>query len=78
MSVEAYRQARLACELARNILKEHDIAELVRAIEHSEALGPMLDPTLYRDKRKQMEEDRRVFEGALAFLRAWEPARRKR
>lgn len=70
---EAYKEARIACQLARTILKAHedDFAELLRAISRAETLGPILDPTLYRDKRKAMDEDRKVFEAAAAFLRTW-------
>jgi hypothetical protein len=68
---DAYRNARLACELARNLLREHDFGELLRAIGRAEALGPMLDPTLYREKAGAMDEDRKVFEAAARFLGAW-------
>lgn len=69
--IEAYRSARLDCELARNILQGHDFGELLAAISLADSLGPVLDPTLYREKHGAMAEDRKAFEAAAAFLRTW-------
>lgn len=68
---EAYINARLACEIARNVLRGHDLAALIGNLDRADALGPFVDPTLYREKRRAMQEDREVFAAAAAFLRAW-------
>lgn len=68
---ESYIAARMACEVARNLLRGHDFAALLAAISKADALGPMLDPTLYRDKHVAMAEDEKVFRAAVAFLAAW-------
>jgi hypothetical protein len=69
--IETYQQARIACELARNLLSSHDFQELLRAIERAESVGPIVDPTLYRAKAAAINEDRDVFAAALKFLRTW-------
>lgn len=69
--VSEYQSARMACELARNILAAHDLGELLRAIDVADAAGPMFDPSLWMRKQAAMAEDRRVFSAALKFLGAW-------
>lgn len=36
--------------------------DMLNAISQAEAIGPILDPTLYRDKASRMMEDRRLLE----------------
>lgn len=69
--VGRYRHARLACELVRNLLQQHDFSQLLRDIESADAIGPMVDPSLWMKKGKAMDEDREVFRAALRFLGAW-------
>lgn len=68
---DSYISARMACEVARNLLTGHDFEELLRDIGDADALGPMIDPTLYRDKSRAMAEDAEVFRAALRFLDTW-------
>lgn len=68
---EEYISARLACEMVKDLLKQHNFSELLSAIDRADTLGPMLDPTLWRDKRQVMMEDRKVFEVAKRFVEAW-------
>jgi len=68
--IKAYRDAVIATQIALAVLVPHDYTELLRAIEHADAFGPLLDPTLWRDKQKAMNEDRKMLEAARAFVEA--------
>ena len=68
---ESYITARMACEVARKLLEGHNFDELLADIDRADALGPLLDPTLYREKHRAMEEDAEVFRAALRFLSTW-------
>jgi hypothetical protein len=63
--VAEYQGAVIACALARQILRAHDIPAILAAIEHAHAIGPILDPTAYREKGKAMEEDRELLTAAM-------------
>lgn len=62
--IEEYRAAMAAVVLAAYMLSSHDIPALVRAIEHTDTMGPMLDPTLWMKKGKAMREDREMLMAA--------------
>jgi hypothetical protein len=66
-----HRSARLACEMARNLLAQYDFDALIQACNKAEAAAPLLDPTLWMKKGRAMEEDREVFARAEHFLAAW-------
>lgn len=63
--IEDYHSALLACITAAKVLQQHDLAKRLRDISTADTLGPMVDPTLWRDKHKAMYEDREVLEAAL-------------
>lgn len=65
--VEEYRAAVTACALACRFLQAHDIPKLLRDIEHAEATGPIFNPTLWIEKHKAMEEDKKLLSAALAL-----------
>jgi hypothetical protein len=65
--IAEYRAAVLACHMARQILQLHELPTILDAIERAGAIGPVLDPTLYRDKAKAMEEDREILRAAMAL-----------
>jgi hypothetical protein len=67
--VATYRDALAACITAARLLELHPIGDLLRDIDRAGSIGPIVDPTLYRDKARAMEEDRRVFESALPLWR---------
>lgn len=71
LHVDAYQQARMACEIAKRLLEEHDFDGLLDAISRADSVGAILDPTLYREKIDAMLEDRKVFEAARRFLKTW-------
>lgn len=63
--VEEYRAAIVCVALCGKLLAQHDLPALLAAIERAEAVGPIVDPTLYREKAKAMEEDREAMRAAL-------------
>lgn len=71
VDVEFYKSARMACEIAKSLLEQHDFSTLIAAIDRADSIGPVLDPTLWREKHRAMLEDREVFAAALRFLGPW-------
>ncbi len=67
--IAEYRAAIQAAVVASKMLVIHDVPDLLEAIERAHAVGPMLDPTLYRDKAKAMDEDKEILEAALPLWR---------
>ena len=65
-----YRTALFAARCAAAMLMQHEYGELLRDISNAEEVGPFLDPTLWRDKRQALAEDRKIFEAAHAFVEA--------
>ena len=66
---ETYRSAITSCAVAMSVVAQYNLPGLVSRIERAHALGPILDPTLYRAKVISMEEDRRIVEAALPLFR---------
>jgi hypothetical protein len=60
----------MTAKLCADLLAQHDLPGLLRDIERAHAAGPILDPTLYRDKAKAMDEDAELLRAALK-LRAF-------
>lgn len=69
--VARYRIARMACEVAREVLRAHNYDKLLDEIARADSVGAIVDPTLYREKIDVMLEDREVFSGARRFLGTW-------
>lgn len=67
--IEEYRSAVQACVMAARMLSMHDIPGMLTAIERAHALGPVVDPTLWKQKCQAMEEDKEMLEAALPLLR---------
>ena len=67
-NIERYQAAVRACAEAVRIVCQHDIQGLLDAIERAEAVGPFVDPTLYREKAGAMEQDRELFRAALQLV----------
>jgi len=72
LKIEEYRDARRTCELAKEMLKQHDLEQILKDINRADAVGMFTDPTLWREKHKAMDEDKEVFAAALKFIRTWE------
>jgi hypothetical protein len=62
---EEYQAAVRACALVASMLTQYDLPDLLQRIERADAFGPILDPTLWRDKQEAMDEDRKLLEAAL-------------
>ena len=67
--MDRYKAAMLVIVASARALVNHDIPGLIAAIDTADAVGPIVDPTLYRDKHAMMAEDREVFEAALPLWR---------
>lgn len=63
--VAEYQSAIVAVRIAATMLAQHELTEILRAIEFADSFGPVLDPTLWRDKHEAMEQDREVLKAAL-------------
>ena len=42
------------------LIDEAPIAEMLAAAERADVMGPLLDPTLYREKSRALQEDREM------------------
>lgn len=71
-----YQAAVGSCALVGSMLTQYDLPEFIRAIEHAEAIGPMIDPTLYREKNEAMMQDKELLEAALPLYR-WAMAQKR-
>lgn len=60
-----YRDAVSACVMCAQILLMHDIRGMLDAIDKADAVGPLLDPTLWIKKNQAMAEDRKILLAAL-------------
>lgn len=59
--VEAeYRAYLLQCYRIMFLIAGLPLDEMVEAINHAEAVGPIVDPTLYRTNAKAMYEDKTI------------------
>lgn len=75
MTVEEYQDNLKTCGLAAMFLERVNVPDMLARIEKADAIGGMIDPTLYRDKRKAMMEDKELLEAALPL---WEYAQKVR
>jgi hypothetical protein len=53
------------CRAITDMLK---LDELVRAGEHNQTMGPILDPTLWREKSEALDFDLALLKAAQAFV----------
>jgi hypothetical protein len=64
-----YQAAVAVCATTAGVLTHVDLPAILESIEKAHTVGPILDPTLYRDKRKAMEEDAELLKAALPLWR---------
>jgi len=69
-SAKAYRHALLSCYRIIGQLCALPLDELHAQILRAETLGPILDPTLYRDKADALRQDKQIVEALLAVRKA--------
>ena len=60
MDYAEYRGNLVAAYALVGALRSIDLAAMLDAISHAEALGPVLDPTLFREKGQALKEDKAV------------------
>jgi hypothetical protein len=71
-SPEEWRDQLLTVIAAGTLLSTVDVPGMIARMGLADALGPMLDPTLYRDRAKAMDQDRDLLNAALPFWRLLE------
>jgi len=69
MTIEEYRENLKTCALASMFLERVNVPDMLERIERADAFGGMIDPTLYREKRGAMMEDKELLEAALPLWR---------
>ena len=69
MTIEEYQSAVQASVLCSRMLSQYDIPQLLRDIEHADAVGGLFNPSLWIQKRIAMYEDREALEAALPLWR---------
>lgn len=69
MAEQQWHDAVLAAASCAAVLHAHDIPELLQAAARVHAVGPILDPTLYRERSAAMDQDAALL---LAALPLWE------
>ena len=67
LQVADYQAAVVACAVAARMLRGFDLPKLLEQIDRADALGPILDPTLWRDRSPLMQEDRALLHAALGL-----------
>lgn len=65
MDNHSYTAAVNTTQIAAGLLLNVDLAGMLAAMGRAEALGPILDPTLYQQASGRMEAQRRLIEAAL-------------
>ena len=69
MTIEEYQENLKTCGLAALFVERVDIPDMLARIERADSIGGMIDPTLYRDKREAMMQDKELLEAALPLWR---------
>ncbi len=67
-NVETWQGAVMASMIAAELLKHHPLADLVRAGERSQSIGPLVDPTLWIKKHRALAQDLVVLKAARDFV----------
>jgi hypothetical protein len=73
MNREAYETALHMASNAIALIDLVPVPDILNAMERADAVGPILDPTLYRAKAAAMAQDREIME---ALLPAWRLAQK--
>lgn len=63
--VEKHQNAVATIYAAAQLLAAIDVPQLLQDIDHADAVAPILDPSLWRDKKQAMDEDRELLEASL-------------
>lgn len=63
--IAEYREAVHTVVLCARMIAVHDLPAILESIERADIVGPMIDPTLWREKHKAMDQDREILRAAL-------------
>lgn len=77
LDADTWQRAVIASTLAAELLKGHALADLIAAGERSQAIGPLLEPSLWRAKNEALAQDLVVLRAAQTFVATIEAERRK-
>ena len=66
---EEWRDDLVVIVSVAGLLAQIDLPAMLERVERAHALGPVLDPTLYRAKAKAMDEDAELIRAALPLWR---------
>lgn len=69
LSKEEYLNTQHRLVIARALLDELPLGDFLADIERADAVGPFLDPTLYREGMGELDKVRRLATAALQFQR---------
>ena len=72
MTNEEYLQAQHTLTMMAEILKGVDLTAFINRINRAEAIGPILDPTLYRDSMERVSALKETAQAARGFQKASE------
>ncbi len=62
MNQEEYLQTQTSLLMIEEIVKKLELREFLQWIGRADALGPILDPTLYREASESMDHIRKIAE----------------
>lgn len=74
-NIDEWQCALHGCAMAAKVIAQYDIPDMLDRMKRAEAVGPILDPTLYREKGQDMERDMELVEAARPL---WEWAQKAR
>lgn len=63
--IQEYQAAVTTCASAGSMISLFDLPGILNAIERAHAVGPIVDPTLYREKMGAMQLDAELVKAAL-------------
>lgn len=69
MNQERYQRTQVAICRLSEIIRQLPIEEFIEAINTADTLGPILDPTLYREGGEKMMEIKRLAEPMVVITR---------
>jgi hypothetical protein len=69
MNPTEYREQLKLILSAARIVACVDVPKLISDIERADVIAPLIDPTLWMTKHREMEEDRQLLEAALPLHR---------
>lgn len=73
-----YRDNLIGFWALASLVGEAPLPEMIAAIEHADAIGPLVDPTAYRDKVAAMHEDLEMLRALLHVQTTLASIRRRR